>query len=380
MTGLAPASGDNLARHRSILVGGRLAIGSGIPIVVKDSIDIAGEVTAAGSRALAGHPRASEHAEVVARLLARGFQIAGKANMHELAFGVTGVNAWTGTPLNPYYPTLAPGGSSSGSAAAVAAGMVTAAIGTDTGGSIRVPAACCGIIGLKPTFGRVSRRGASPEVSSLDCIGPLALDLATIEAVMAAIAPDWQSDRSRTDRITLGLVETGADPAIAAHVFAAAAGARAVPVSLPLFAQAHLAGLDLIGHETAAAFAHLCSSGLVGADVRVRIEAGLAVTPAQIAAAQEVRAAFRASVDAALAHVDLLFLPTLPVPPPLLEEAGDATKVVPITANCRPFNLSGHPALTVPVGEVAGRPVSAQLVGPMYGDERLCHLAARLFG
>lgn len=145
--------------------------GDGPRVAVKDVIDIAGTPTRAGSRALADRPAAATHARAVQHLLDAGCRIVGKANMHELAFGMTGVNDWTGTPVNPRYPNLVPGGSSSGSATAVAAGLWDWALGTDTGSSIRAPAACCGVVGLKPTFGRLSRHGLTPENSSLDCVG-----------------------------------------------------------------------------------------------------------------------------------------------------------------------------------------------------------------
>jgi amidase len=144
--------------------------GDGLSVGVKDSIDIAGYPTQAGSATLEDAPAALAHAAVVQSLLDGGCRIVGKTNMHELAFGVTGINHFTGTPINPRYPDRVPGGSSSGSAVAVALGVVDFAIGTDTGGSIRIPASCCGVYGLKPTYGRVSRAGAHPATSSLDCI------------------------------------------------------------------------------------------------------------------------------------------------------------------------------------------------------------------
>jgi amidase len=150
-----------------------LTLGGGGPrVALKDTIDIAGERTVAGSPALADAPAARRHAAVVQRLLNAGCRIVGKTKLHELAFGVTGINDWAGTPLNIRYPDLVPRGSSSGSAAAVAAGVADFALGTDTGGSIRIPGACCGVVGFKPTFGRISRTGVLPAHSTLDCVGP----------------------------------------------------------------------------------------------------------------------------------------------------------------------------------------------------------------
>src|ERR1700722_17061924 len=144
----------------------------GPSIALKDTIDVAGYPTTAASRALLDTPPAQSHADVVDRLLAQGWRVVGKTNMHELAFGMTGINDFTGTPRNPQDVTRIPGGSSCGSAAAVGLKLADAALGTDTGGSIRGPAACCGVAGFKPTFGRLSRRGVAPRESSLDCVGP----------------------------------------------------------------------------------------------------------------------------------------------------------------------------------------------------------------
>lgn len=160
-------------------------------MMVKDTIDIAGFATRAGSQALENAAAAQEHAQVVEALLAGNCRILGKTSLHELAFGTTGINHWSGTADNPLYPGLIPGGSSSGSAAAVAAGLVDFALGTDTGGSVRVPAACCGVFGLKPTFGRISRAGVMPGVSSLDCVGPFAASMELLIAAMQVIDPGF---------------------------------------------------------------------------------------------------------------------------------------------------------------------------------------------
>ena len=136
-------------------------------------------------------PSATKNAEVVERILAADCQITAKTNLHELAFGITGINPVFGTAINPQYPDLIPGGSSSGSAAAVAAGLADFTLGTDTGGSIRMPAACCGVYGFKPTFNRVSRQGIHPAMSSLDCVGPFAASVAMIETAMQIIDPSF---------------------------------------------------------------------------------------------------------------------------------------------------------------------------------------------
>lgn len=358
----------------------RMQLGTdGLRVGVKDSIDIAGYPTRAGSGALADAPPAAQHATVVQALLQGGCRIVGKTNMHELAYGVTGINLWTGTPINPRYPDRVPGGSSSGSAVAVAAKLVDFAIGTDTGGSIRVPAACCGVYGLKPTYGRVSREGVYPVTSTLDCVGPFARDLSMIEQAMALIDPSFRS-APLPGTVKLGVVRVAAEPAISATLSAMLANADVtlVPIQLPLFEEAFSAGLTIIGAETWAAFGHLIDSQVLGADVRARLLAARDISRDTLAAAEACRVRFRAEVDAALEGVEALALPTLPDAPLTLAAAADARAALRVTALVRPFNVSGHPALTLPFETDAGLPAGLQLVGHHKTDAALCALARRL--
>jgi amidase len=365
--------GDNLAIWVEALDLG----GDGPRVGVKDCLDIAGTPTGCGSRAFLGAAPALRHADVIAALLSAGCRIVGKANMHELAYGVTGINGYTGTPLNPRFPGRVPGGSSSGSAVAVAAGLVDFSIGTDTGGSIRVPATCCGIAGLKPSFGRVSRAGAHPASTTLDCIGPLARDVAMIEKAMAIIDPGFRS-ASPLAAPVLGLVEVDADADVHAAVANAVArtGFDTVPVSLPSFAEAFHAGITIMAAEMAPLFGHLCGTGLLGPDVDARIAAATRVTAAEVSSAELVRKRFTAEVDMALETVDALVLPAMPSVPPLIDEAGDAPRTLRMTSLVRPFNVSGHPALALPLRTAGGFPTGLQLVGRMLEDAHLCALAA----
>ncbi|TGD94304.1 amidase [Methylobacterium nonmethylotrophicum] len=361
-----------------------LALGGAGPVVaIKDVIDVAGRPTRAGSRALADAAPASRHAAVVEALLAADCRIVGKLRMHELAFGVTGINAWAGTPPNPDFPDFVPGGSSSGSATVVAAGLVDFSLGTDTGGSIRIPAACCGVVGLKPSVGRLSRRGLTPAESSLDCVGPLGRSVAAIVQAMAILDPAFVP-AAAPGRLRLGWVECGASPRVGAQVRSAldscldACGAAIVPVSLPDLDAAYEAGLTIMNAEMARSFGHLLESGRLGADIEARLRHSLSIQPEQVAAAETVRLRFRAEVDRALAGCDALALPTLPDLPLTVDRADDAMAARESTRLVRPFNLSGHPALSLPVrGEAAG-PVGLQLVGPMNGDAELCAVAARI--
>lgn len=357
--------------------------GQGPSVAIKDSIDVAGVPTQAGSQALADAPPAAASAEVVERLLAAGYRIAGKVTMHELAFGTTGINAWAGTPVNPHFPDLVPGGSSSGSAAAVAGGLVDVAIGSDTGGSIRIPAACCGVFGLKPSFGRVSRRGVLPALTTLDCVGPFAADMDSLVACMRAIDPGF-GELPGIDGVSVGVVEVPALDVIRDAVAAAVAGSGlpAAPVKFEHFDAAYQAGLAVINAETWAACGHLVETGKVGPDVAQRLLNAARTTPADVEAANAVRAAFTAEVDAALERFAVLALPTMADAPPSLDQAADTSRLVNMTALVRPFNLSGHPAIAIPLPARSGFPVSLQLVAAKGRDELLCavarHVASRL--
>ncbi len=361
-----PEADDNAAFVLRMELGG-----DGPRVGVKDSIDIAGYPTRAGSAAMASAPPAPRHATVVQALLDRGCRIIGKTNMHELAYGVTGINRWSGTPRNPRYPDRIPGGSSSGSAVAVAAGAgavgasaagagaggdpppvgltprgsppVDFTLGTDTGGSIRIPAACCGVYGLKTSYGRISREGVHPAVSSLDCVGPFARSLAMIERAMALMDASY-APGAPAAKIRLGIVNVTADPGVVATVRAALARAdiASIPIDLPSLEDAYAAGLTIIGAENWSAYGHLVDGPGLGDDVRTRLLGNRSISGEALAAAERCRTIFRAEVDAALERADALVLPTLPIVPPRLGEIADARAVLRLTAFVRPFNVSGH--------------------------------------
>ena len=352
-------------------------------IAIKDSIDIAGYPTTAASRALADAPPAAKHAEVVQRLIDAGWRITGKTNMHELAFGMTGINDVFGTPVNPQDATRIPGGSSSGSASAVGQRLVDAALGTDTGGSIRGPAACCGVIGLKPTFARVSRQGVTPGITTLDCVGPFARDMDTLIDVMRAIDPTFQVDRARCDasNLRVGVVGIDAEDSIVDAISASIAhtGLPTRGITLRSMKEAFAAGLAVINAETWRAFGHLIETGKLGADVETRLKAASNTSAADLEAAERVRRTFGDEVDRALDEVDVLVLPTLPALPITLAAARAGTPVIAMSSLIRPFNLSGHPALTLPVPvRDSALKAGLQIVGRKGDDERVCAVAAHI--
>ena len=372
----------------------------GIPIALKDLIDTAGTRTTAASAVFANRVPA-EDAEVVRRLKAAGAILLGKLNMHEFAYGATSVPSHFGAVHNPWNLDRIAGGSSGGSAAAVAAGLCYGALGSDTGGSIRQPAAYCGIVGLKPTYGRVSTRGVIPLSWSLDHIGPMCRSVADAAIVLAGIAgydpqettsvdapvPDYtQAMHAKVATFRLGIPRAifyaDLDPEIDAAVSQAmevlrklTAGVR--DVQLPAFGN-----LPVL---TAEAYAyHLPyfskTPELYQPFTRDRIERGAKVSAeAYIRARRELDGLHR-SVRGVFKDVDLLITPTTPVPPVTIEsakvEAGASPGVASSLRNTSPFDIYGLPTISIPCGFTkAGFPIGIQISGTHFGEIQVLALA-----
>jgi amidase len=349
--------------------------GGGIRLAVKDLIDLADIPTTAGSRALAEAALpAGADAPCMAGARAARVAIVGKVNLHELAFGASGVNHYFGTPVNPLDPDRVPGGSSSGSAVAVADGDADIAYGSDTGGSIRVPAAFCGITGLKTTHGRVPLDGVWPLAPSLDTVGPMARDVAGVAAGMTLLEPGFtlgEAPAARVARIRPAGFDV--DPDIDAAVDGALvrSGLEVTEIDLTGWHAARDAVGIIIDAEAADSNRILLADPerreLLGADVRARLIEGAATTPAQLTQAHEVRSAWRMAMLAALRDVDLLVLPTTIFYPPPLSQAVR----LPYTAFTNPVNLSGFPALSLPIPSANRLPASLQLIGPPNSEAML---------
>jgi amidase len=356
--------------------------GPGLRVAVKDLIDVAGWPTTAGCRAVAerAQPAATDAACLVGlrAAIARGEAcLAGKTTLHELAYGITGINAAFGTPVNPLEPTRVPGGSSSGSAVAVASGQADVAYGSDTGGSIRIPAACCGVAGLKTTWGRIPLTGVWPLAPSLDTVGPMARDVAGLAAGMALLEPGFTVTAGQPR--VVGRVRLEADPTVDQAVDAAlaAVGWDVVPVELAGLEQASTAAMTVLDAEAWASDGELTQTApeQIGRDVLNRLRQAGAVTPAQLSAAWDEAAGWRATVSALWERIDLLVLPTLLGFPPTLDDAREMRHIRGITA---PVNLAGVPALALPVPSAGPLPASVQLIGPANGEDRLLAAGAAL--
>ena len=373
----------------------------GIPVALKDLFDQAGVPTTAGSRLL-GPSVAVEDAAVTARLREAGAVFVGKTNLHEWAFGVTTDNPHFGPARNPWAPARIPGGSSGGSAVALATGMCFASIGSDTGGSIRIPASLCGIVGLKPTRGRVSLRGAVPLSWTLDHAGPMARTVRDAAITLAAIAghdprdpgsvdhpvDDYVADLERgVGGLRVGLLVPyfleQADPTVGAAVRAAvavlgAAGAIVSELMLPRTdtlrpTQRTILGTDAAAFHRDRIAAHRDGYGI---DVAERIDAGMAVTGPEYAIARRVRDELSGAFDAVFETVDLLALPTTPSVAPLREGADAVAAAARLTGLTSPFNLTGLPAISIPCGRDGdGLPIGLQLVSRRWGEAVLLRAA-----
>jgi len=342
-----------------------------VRVAVKDAIDMAGVITTAGCAAVRDRaiPAATD-ALCLAGVRAAGAFIVGKTTLTELCVSPVGDNAVFGTPVNPAAPDRIPGGSSSGSAVAVAGGEADVGLGTDTGGSVRIPAACCGIVGLKTTWGRVPTTGVCPLSPSLDTVGPLARDVAGVVTGMRLLEPGFTVAPRPARRIGRLRID-GVDAAVEGAVDAAldAAGILVREVRLPGWDATYDAFGTIVVGELWRAHRRLLDAEGVGAFVNHGLHAGRAVEADRLAVAMSARATWRSVVAAALGEVDVLALPTLVAPPPLVSDFAG----FPLTLLTAPFNLAGVPALAMPVPSPGFPvPVSLQLVGPVGGEDLLC--------
>jgi Asp-tRNA(Asn)/Glu-tRNA(Gln) amidotransferase A subunit family amidase len=379
---------------------------AGVPIAVKDLIDVAGVATTGG-----GHPRFSRTARadapLVARIRAAGGIIVGKTNLHEFAYGVTNVNCHHGATRNPWALDRIPGGSSGGSAAAVAVGMCAVAVGTDTGGSVRIPAALCGVVGLKPTRGAVPLEGVFPLARSFDHAGPITRSVADAELlfrVMAGLQGPYVAARARgahgaagtgaLARIRVGvprpffweeLADEVRGPAEQALEVLRSLGASVRDVEVPWAAHAGAASALILGVEATTVHA----DGLrdhpeaFGDEVRARLDRGFFIPGAALLRAQRAHAFLVRTFEAAFETVDVLVTPATIAPAATLAEAEraaagqTASMSLSLTRLTNPFNVSGQPAISVPCGLTdESLPVGLQIVGRRGDEDGVLRVAA----
>ena len=357
--------------------------GEGGPVIaMKDVIDVAGMPTTAASKVL--HRLPAEDAECVARLRAAGATIAGKLNTHEFAFGALTNSPHFGAALNPWNPDHVCGGSSGGSGAAVAAGLVDASLGTDTAGSVRIPAAFCGVTGMRPSWGLVSTRGVVPTAWSLDTVGPLAQSAEECEWLLQTMAATALGGDQAGDDLRVGILASlfeRAEPAVASACERALAElpGRQEPVTLPLHEELSTITQLIMLPEAASAHLPWLRTRLAdyGADVRARLLAGLLLPPTAYVTGLRARRWARAEHERALGEYDLLVAPAMPITAPRLDAIPEDYRLLLMPYNS-PAALLGLPALSVPCGFVDGLPVGLSLMGRR-GEDGTPLAAAKVF-
>lgn len=335
--------------------------GSGTVVAVKDLVDVAGMVTTAGGIILPSEP-AAEDAPVIRRLRQEGCVIVGKANLHEFAYGVTSINPHYGPVRNPHDVARVAGGSSGGSAVAVAAGMCDWAVGSDTGGSIRIPASFCGVVGFKPAFGSIDLGGVIPLSRSLDTLGPLAADVmgaARAYSMMSGEPMPQAPARQPRLAIPAGWVADLDDDTARAWQLVSAGLPE---VEFVKREKLYTVSLTVLQVEASAYHRRWAieSPEKYGADVLGHIRRGLAILGVDYAEAVAAMAELRAEAALAMEGIDALVLPTTAIVAPLI--SGDSEVREPITRFTRPFNATGQPVVSLPA-PVAGMPVGIQVVG-----------------
>lgn len=369
---------------------------NGIPYACKDLFDVKGLPTTAGSQVLQDNV-AQRDAEAVRRMNQAGAICIGKNNLHEFAYGATGENTLYGTAPNPYDQSRLAGGSSSGSAAAVGFGLCAAALGTDTGGSVRAPAALCGLVGFKPTFGRVSTEGVIPYSWTLDHVGTLTRSAADAGVLFEALVPEPRRiDPVRLNNLTIGIPESFffercdreiLDSLEALMNYLRLAGANLKPVSMPSMEYTRTVSLTVQMPEALSYHnRYLEQRGhLYSQDFRAGLALGQCLLAEQYIRAKRFIETYRNTMNSIFAEVDVILTPAAPIIAPKIgvvevkvdgssEPAGNA-----ITRYTSFFNMTGHPAITLPCGlHSEGLPIGAQLVGKHFGDEQLIDIARQI--
>jgi aspartyl-tRNA(Asn)/glutamyl-tRNA(Gln) amidotransferase subunit A len=335
--------------------------GGGPVVAVKDLVDVRGTVTTAGGIILPRTP-AADDAPVVQRLRRHGCVMVGKTNLHEFAYGVTSVNPHYGAVLNPHDPSRVAGGSSGGSAVAVATGMCDWAIGSDTGGSIRIPSGLCGVVGFKPAVGSIDTTGVIPLSRSLDTLGPMAADVATAAQAFAMMtgesAPSMPASRPRFGVPANWVHDLDEQTSLAWALVSHGIPEIQFVEHGPLFRD----GLTILMVEASVYHRRWVAEfpDSYGADVLTLLRRGFEILAVDYEAARNARPGLQAAARAAMSDVDALILPTTAIVAPLVTAGIEARE--PLARYTRPFNLTGQPVVSLPA-PVKGLPVGIQVVG-----------------
>lgn len=399
------ATAAAVERDKELAAGMDRGLLHGIPLAHKDLFYTRDVRTTAGSRLYSDFVP-SHNATVIDKLDIAGAITIAKLNLHELAYGITSKNPYYGFVRNPNDTERIPGGSSGGSAAIVATGAIAMSLGTDTGGSVRIPASYCGVVGLKPTYGRVSRRGVLPLSPGLDHVGPIAASVEDCALAMNAIAGPDPNDESSAKiaapdfnlpplsslaGVRIGIPQSfffsnvRNEVGAAVHRVATEAerlGAELRDVQIPDFTKINLAARVIQLSDVAALYSNYRDSSQFGNDVWALLEQGRMIAGYEYVNAQRLRTVFRREMDALWTKVDALFTPTTPVTAPLMSETTvdingqmEDTRMA-STRLVRGLNLIGEPGLSMPCGRTAqGLPIGLQIISPPFTEPQLLQLA-----
>jgi aspartyl-tRNA(Asn)/glutamyl-tRNA(Gln) amidotransferase subunit A len=392
---LAEAERVDAARARKLA----LAPFAGIPVSIKDLFDVAGEVTRAGSRVLDTEPAAMRDADIVAHLRRAGFIVVGKTNMTEFAYSGLGINAHFGTPLCPYDRAgrRIPGGSTSGGAVSVADGITAATIGTDTGGSCRIPAAFCGIVGFKPTSTRVSKRGAVPLSQTLDSVGPLARTVSCCAVLDSILSGGGGEDEESfpMSNLCLGVIEGYVDEKLGEGVAVAyqavlsrlsTKGVRLKPLAIPELAELPVINRHggFVGAEAYAWHRKFLEtrSELYDPWIRTRLDSGASLSAADYVDLLGHRTRLISSAQNRSRFFDALVLPAVQITPPTITSLADSVVSNPTNLLCLRntaiANFLDRPAISIPCHAPGSAPVGLMLMGETGDDRRLLSIARGL--
>ncbi len=387
------ALGEAVERDRELAAGIDRGPFHGVPIAYKDLFYTQGVRTTGGSLIYRDFVPSAD-ADVVQKLKAAGAISIGKTNLHELAYGITSKNPHFGPVLNPRDRTRLPGGSSGGSAAVVAAGLLPMALGSDTGGSIRIPASYCGIVGFKPTYGIVSRTGVLPLAFSLDHVGPLASCVDDCALTMQAIANLRPLSPASPVTLRVGVPKNfffdDVDAAVANAVLNSIRilqndGTEVRELQIPDLNEANAAARVIQYAETASLYGRYTDRSVFGSDVWALIQQGNLIAGHEYVNAQRLRTLFRRDFDRIWKQVDVIIAPTTPIAAPLADaptvrigNQEEDTRMA-STRLVRCINFLGEPALSMPCGNTAeGLPIGLQLIAAPHADSKLLAIAQRL--
>jgi amidase len=353
----------------------KLSLGNGTKVAIKDNFDIKGQVTTAGSPALKKQGLvATNDADCVKILVKNGAKIIGTTNMNELALGVTGINPYYGTPENPINPKIIPGGSSSGCAVGVALNLFDFALGTDTGGSIRIPATCCAVAGLKTTFGRLSTKGLYPLSASLDTVGPIAKDVKKLIIAMKFLEPNFKVKTEIPKQIAL--FSGNALPQIKNTIIEIFNKCEIdlKELEIPLWSEANQACLAIMHHEAfnvnkdlVKNYSEYLSDGVIH-----RLKKGESIDKDELKRAFLIQKKWKNYLTELFDKYNHLVTPTLSIYPPEIKEADLISS--PASRLTLVANLAGVPAISLPIMTKHG-PIGLQLISPENGEEALLGLS-----